>query len=250
VLKTRIIPTVLYSGHTLVKSIKFADLRRVGSPLQAIRVYDLREVDELIFLDIAATVEGCIPDTNLIDELADYCFMPLTVGGGIRSVGHVRDLLRVGADKVSVTTEFARRPEVVSEIAKEFGSQCVVVGIDVRSTGEGYNCVVAGGREGTEFSPVSLARMAEEQGAGEILLTSIDQDGMMDGYDIELIDTVSNAVSIPVIVSGGAGKPAHFEAALAAGASALAAASIFHFTETTPRDIKAYLADKGRAVRL
>lgn len=249
-LKIRIIPVLLYSGHSLVKSIGFEDHRRVGTPLQAIRVYNFRSVDELVFLDIAAAAEKRIPDTSLIDELADHCSTPFAVGGGIRSVDHVRELLRVGADKVIVNTGFVQRPGLAGEISARFGRQCLVVSIDARRVEGGYRCYVDGGREKTLWDPVELARLAEREGAGEILLTSIDNDGRMAGYDLDLVSAVSSAVSIPVIVSGGAGQVEDFEAALVAGASALSAASIFHFTEITPLNVKQFLAGRGRPVRL
>jgi len=244
-------PTLLYKNTTLVKGVGFDSWRRVGSAMQAVKVYNMREVDELVFLDIAATREGRSPDFDLIDDLADECFMPLAVGGGIRSLDDVRRLLRVGADKIVVNTAAVNRPELIREITNRFGSQCVVVSIDARKNrGEDYEAYVESGTRPAGLDPVALARRAESLGAGEVLITSMDRDGTMQGYDIELISRVAKAVSIPVIASGGAGSYAHMAEALRAGASALAAASMFHFTEQTPREAKLYLRDQGFPTRV
>jgi imidazole glycerol-phosphate synthase subunit HisF len=250
-LKTRIMPTLLYKNTTLVKGVGFDSWRRVGSAMQAVKVYNMREVDELVFLDIAATREGRSPDFNLIDDLADECFMPLAVGGGIRSLDDVRKLLQVGADKIVVNTAAVSRPELIGEIANRFGSQCVVVSIDAKNDGHGgYEVFTESGAQPTGIDPVALAQRVESSGAGEILITSMDRDGTMDGYDIDLISQVEKAVAIPVIASGGAGSYTHMEEALRAGASALAAASIFHFTEQTPREAKLHLHGRGFAMRI
>jgi cyclase len=187
----------------------------------------------------------------MVDELADECFMPLTVGGGVRSVEDVRRLLQVGADKVSLNTAAVSSPSLIEEIAREFGSQCVVVSIDARrATGSGYEIAVQSGTRPVALNPVEFARLMERSGAGELLLTAIDRDGTMDGYDTELIASVARAVSIPVIASGGAGCYHHMFEALNSGASAVAAASIFHFTEQTPLGAKRYLAEQGIPVRI
>ncbi|HTD50675.1 MAG TPA: imidazole glycerol phosphate synthase cyclase subunit [Acidimicrobiia bacterium] len=241
------IPTLLHKSFGLVKGVRFDSQRAVGSPMQAIKVYNLRNVDELVFLDVTATVEGRRPDLALIDELADECFMPLAVGGGVGSVDDVRALLGVGADKVVIGTAALRTPNVVRESADRFGSQCVVVSVDTR---DGEVCTKSG-RVPTGRDPVDVAVAVEELGAGEILLQSIDDDGVMNGYDLETVARVSAAVSIPVIASGGAGTFAHMADALRiGGASAVAAASMFHFTEQTPMEAKHYLADHGFAVRI
>jgi cyclase len=246
-LKVRVIPTLLHKSFGLVKGVRFDSQRAVGSPMQAIKVYNLRNVDELVFLDVTATVEGRRPDLALIDELADECFMPLAVGGGVGSVDDVRALLGVGADKVVIGTAALRTPNVVRESADRFGSQCVVVSVDTR---DGEVCTKSG-RVPTGRDPVDVAVAVEELGAGEILLQSIDDDGVMNGYDLETVARVSAAVSIPVIASGGAGTFAHMADALRiGGASAVAAASMFHFTEQTPMEAKHYLADHGFAVRI
>ena len=219
--------------------------------MQAIKVYNLREVDELVFLDISATIESREPDFETIDELADECFMPLTVGGGVRSVDDVGRLLRVGADKVSLNTAAVTHPDVISAAAERFGTQCVVVSIDARRVGDGYEVWTGAGTRPTGIDPVGLAVEAERRGAGEILLTSIDRDGTMEGYDIDLTARVTSAVSIPVIASGGAGTYDHMVSAISeGGAAAIAAASIFHFTQQTPLEAKQHLRARGFPVRL
>lgn len=219
--------------------------------MQAVKVYNMRQVDELVFLDITATLNGREVDFELIDEIADECFMPLTVGGGIRHVDQVRHLLMVGADKVAVNTAVIERPEIISEISENFGRQCCVASIDCRKTDVGWIVYTRSGTQNTNLDPVSVAKKVERLGAGEILLTSIDRDGTMEGYDIELISAVSKSVSIPVIASGGAGSFADMDVAFKmGGASALAAASIFHFTELTPREAKLALNELGHHVRI
>ncbi len=251
-LKTRIIPTVLLKEVGLVKGVAFDSWRRVGTALQTIRVYNMRDVDELIFLDIAATPNGTPPQFSEIDELADHCFMPMTVGGGIRSIEDIRSLLAVGADKVAINTGAIETPSLVSDGAREFGSQCIVVSIDVRHSSEGRAEVVACcGKQPTGLDAVAWAKEVERLGAGEILLTSVERDGTMTGYDIDLVRDVAGAVHIPVIASGGCGNYSHMAEVLQkTRASALAAASMFHFTEQTPREAKRYLAERGFHVRL
>ncbi len=250
-LKTRIMPTLLYKDTTLVKGVGFESWRRVGSAMQAIKVYNMREVDELVFLDITATRDRRPPDFDLIDDLADECFMPIAVGGGITDAEDVRRLLMVGADKVVVNTAAVDRPQIVSEIAERFGSQSIVVSIDAKREQNGHHqAYVDAGTRPSGLEPVTLAKRAEADGAGEILITSIELDGTMDGYDLDLVRAVAEAVSVPVIASGGAGEYRHLAEALEAGASALAAASIFHFTEQTPREAKGFLHERGYPVRL
>jgi len=245
-------PTVLFKDVGLVKGIAFDSWRRVGSAMQAVKVYNMREVDELVYLDITATSDRRPPDFESVDDLADECFMPLTVGGGIRTVEDVRRLLQVGADKVAINTMAVEKPKVIGHIAERFGSQCVVVSIDARRRADGTHEVYThAGTVATGRNPVSLAREVEALGAGEILLTSIDRDGTMMGYDIELTRMVSSAVSIPVVASGGAGRYQDMAEVLREGkASAVAAASIFHFTEQTPLEAKRFLREQGFAVRL
>jgi len=219
--------------------------------MQAVKVYNVREVDELVFLDIAATDSGRQPDFETIDDLADECFMPLTVGGGVQSLEHVRRLLTVGADKVSLNTAAVENPGLISESAKRFGSQCVVVSIDARKAPNGrYEVFTHSGKQQTGKEPQHWAQQAESLGAGEILLTSVDRDGTMEGYDLELVRRVSAAVRIPVIASGGAGNYGHMVSVLKdGGASAVAAASMFHFTEQTPLEAKRFLKAQGFPVR-
>ena len=251
-LKVRIIPTLLFKDFGLVKGVGFDSWRRVGSAMQAVKVYNMREVDELIFLDIRATCEQRSPDLSVIDELADECFIPLTVGGGVRTIADVRNLLQVGADKVAINTAMVANPDLIRLATEEFGSQCVVVSIDAKCYPDGhYEVFTHAGTQPTSIHPVDLAQQAEALGAGEILLTAIERDGTMQGYELELIAAVSRAVSIPVIASGGAGSYEHMYSALTAGgASAVAAASIFHFTEQTPLEAKHYLKQQGINVRL
>ena len=250
-LKVRIMPTLLYKDVGLVKGVGFNSWRRVGSAMQTVKVYNLRQVDELVLLDIRATLDGRGPDLAAVDELADECFMPLTVGGGVRTIDDVRALLMVGADKVSMNTAAIEKPELVREVADRFGSQCAVVSIDARRQSDGtYEVFTHAGTHDTGLDPVTVARNAERMGAGEILLTSIDHDGAMDGYDLDLTAMVSAAVNLPVIASGGAGTYQDLADALGQGhASAVAAASMFHFTEQTPLEAKRYLGGLGFAVR-
>jgi cyclase len=251
-IKVRLIPTLLFKDFGLVKGVSFDSWRRVGSAMQAVKVYNLREVDELIFLDITATLDGRPPDLEAVDELADECFMPLTVGGGVRSLEHVRGLLSVGADKVALNTAAVENPDLIRQIAGQFGSQCVVASIDCKQQANGgYEVWTHAGTRPTGLEPVALAKKLEVLGAGEILLTSIDRDGTMSGYDLALTRQVSQAVSIPLIASGGAGNYEHLAAVLREGqASDVAAASIFHFTQQTPLEAKRYLADAGFPMRL
>jgi len=250
-LKIRVMPTLLYKDFGLVKGVGFDSWRRIGSAMQAVKVYNLREVDELVFLDITASREGRPPDFGTVDELADECFMPLAVGGGIRTLEHVQRLLQVGADKVVVNTAAVESPDLVRHIARRFGSQCVVVSIDTRRHAHGaYEVYTHAGTTPTGKDPVAMAREAEAAGAGEILITSIDQDGTMKGYDVRLTRLVADAVTIPVIASGGAGTYAHMAEVLSEGhSSAVAAASVFHFTHQTPAEAKRYLRDHGFVVR-
>jgi len=250
--KIRVMPTLLFKEVGLVKGVGFDSWRRVGSAMQAVKVYNMREVDELVYLDVTATTDKRPPDFESVDELADECFMPLTVGGGVRTVDDVRRLLQVGADKVAVNTAAVENPAVIREMAQRFGSQCVVVSIDARRRADGtHEAYTHAGTVATGRDPVSLAQEVEALGAGEILLTSIERDGTMTGYDVELTRRVSEAVSIPVIASGGAGTYAHMAEVLRDGrASAVAAASMFHFTEQTPLEAKRYLREQGFRVRL
>lgn len=250
-LKIRVMPTMLYKDYGLVKGKGFDSWRRTGSLMQTVKVYNMREVDELVFVDIAATAEGREPDYALVDDFADDCFMPLTVGGGVRTLDQVGRLLAVGADKVAVNSAAVADPELIGRIAKRYGSQCCVVSIDFRRAGGKAEVVTESGRKPTGLAPAAFAKECAERGAGEILLTSIDRDGTFEGYDVETTRAVSEAVKIPVIASGGCGNYDHMAEVLSkGGASAVAAASIFHFTEQTPLEAKKLLAAKGFRVRL
>ncbi len=250
-LKVRVIPTLLWKQFGLVKGVGFDSWRRVGPVLPAIKVYNQREVDELVLVDIVAHQSDDDPDFESIDEFGQDCFVPLTVGGGITHIQQVQRLLRAGADKVAVNTAAYARPELVSEIAGRHGAQCVVASIDVRTQdGGGWACFSHAGKQAPGREVVAWARELQDRGAGKILITSIERDGTMQGYDLPLIEAVVRAVDIPVIASGGAGNYQHMvEAVTQAGASAVAAASIFHFTEQTPAGAKAALAAAGVPVR-
>lgn len=251
-LKTRIMPTLLYKDLGLVKGKSFDSWRRVGSLMQAIKVYNMREVDELIFLDITASNNLREPDYELVKDFAYECFMPLTIGGGISCIEHVRKLLKVGADKVSINSAAVLRPELIKEISCEFGSQCIVISIDAKKTEKGfYEVFTHSGSKATGINAIEWAKTVEKYSAGEILITSIDSDGSMNGYDLDLIKSITSEVNIPVIASGGAGNYNDmYEAISIAKASAVAAASIFHFTEQTPIEAKKYLSQKGIPTRL
>jgi cyclase len=249
-LKTRVIPTLLYKDFGLVKGIAFDSCRAVGSPMQAIKVYEMRGVDELVLFDVTATLQERPPDFELVDDLADDCFMPLTVGGGVRNIEHVRGLLQVGADKVSLGTAALEEPQLIEAAANCFGTQCVVVSIDVRRDGGVATVWSRSGTVDTGRSPAEVAKEVEARGAGEIVLQSVDRDGTMDGYDLDSLRDVCDAVSIPVVASGGAGTYDHMlDAVRDGGASAVAAASMFHFTEQTPQGAKDHLHEHGVAVR-
>lgn len=250
-LKARVIPTILWKDVGIVKGVGFNSWRRVGSLLPAIKVYNTRQVDELIIVDISATDQGREPDYEVIDEIADECFVPLTVGGGVNKIEHIKKLLRAGADKVSINSGCYHNPELVSRGADLFGSQCIVVSIDAFKHPDGrYECYSNSGKMPTGKDVMEWAIEMEKRGAGELLITSIQNDGALSGYDINLIKSISSAVNIPVIASGGASNYEDlFDALNSGGASAVAAASIFHFTEQTPLEAKHYLGKKGIAIR-
>lgn len=249
-LKTRIIPTLLYRDYGLVKGVGFDSWRHVGSLMQSIKVYNMRNVDELIIVDIKATNDGRTPDYSWVNDFADDCFMPLTVGGGVSSPDHVGRLLDVGADKVAMNTAAFDDPELIEKVASKYGSQCAIVSIDFKRSDRSLEVVTNSGRNPRGMDIMTFAKIAEERGAGEILLTSVDLDGTMRGYDLEAVKAVSDAVTIPVIASGGAGNYQHMlEAIQQGGATAVAAASIFHFTEQTPAEARAHLRNAGIPVR-
>jgi imidazole glycerol-phosphate synthase subunit HisF len=250
-LKVRVIPTLLWKGFGLVKGVAFNSWRRVGSVLPAIKVYNSRDVDELIVVDITASSETRSPDHESIVEFSEECSVPLCVGGGISSLEHITALLHSGADKVCINSAALSHPEIISRATNRYGAQCIVVSIDARREEDGsYSVFSLSGTKKCGRDPVAWAREVYDRGAGEILLTSIDRDGTMLGYDLSLIEAVTSAVDIPVIASGGAGDYLHMIAAVKeAGASAVAAASMFHFTEQTPLGAKQALERAGIPVR-
>jgi imidazole glycerol-phosphate synthase subunit HisF len=249
-LAKRIIPCLDVKDGRVVKGVRFVDLRDAGDPVEAAMAYDAQGADELVFLDITASHENRAIMLDVVRRTAEGIYMPLTVGGGIRSIDDVRRLLRAGADKVSLNTAALARPDVIREAAERFGSQCIVVAIDARREGDGWGVYTHGGRRPAGRDAVRWACEAVALGAGEILLTSMDRDGTKDGYDLELTRAVSDAVSVPVIASGGAGSLEHFHDALVDGrADAALAASLFHFGIHTIAEAKQYLADRGVEVR-
>jgi imidazole glycerol-phosphate synthase subunit HisF len=249
-LAKRIIPCLDVKDGRVVKGVRFVDLRDAGDPVEAAIAYDAQGADELVFLDITASHEARDIMLDVVRRTAEGIYMPLTVGGGIRSVDDVRRLLRAGADKVSLNTAALARPELIREAAERFGSQCIVVAIDARREGEHSRVYTHGGRNPAGRDAVAWAQEAVALGAGEILLTSMDRDGTKDGYDLELTRAVSEAVTVPVIASGGAGTLEHFHEALVDGqADAALAASLFHFGIHTIAETKRYLAERGVEVR-
>lgn len=250
-LAKRIIPCLDIKDGRVVKGVNFVNLRDAGDPVEQARLYDAQGADELVFLDISATHEGRKTTLELVSRVAETVFMPLTVGGGIREVDDMRNLLLAGADKVSVNSAAVKRPELLSEGASRFGAQCIVLAIDARRRGASWEVYVAGGRTPTGMDAVEWAVRGVELGAGEILLTSMDADGTLAGYDLELTSIVSNMVSVPVIASGGAGCVAHFADVLTKGmADAALAASLFHDGKLRIPELKEALRLQGVPVRL
>ncbi len=250
-LTKRIIPCLDVTGGRVVKGTKFLELRDAGDPVECAKIYDAQGADELVFLDITASSDNRATMVEVVERTASECFMPLTVGGGIRTVEDMTVMLHAGADKVSINTSAIERPGLVSEGAARFGSQCIVVAIDARRRPEGgWTVYTHGGRNPTNLEAVAWAKQVEDLGAGEILLTSMDADGTKEGYDMELVRAVSGTVNIPVIASGGAGTLEHLAHVLQnGGADAVLAASIFHFGEYTVGDVKRFLAQRGVPVR-
>jgi cyclase len=246
----RIIPCLDVDGDRVVKGVRFLDLKVKGDPVELAWRYEELGADELVLLDVTATVEGRRPFYRVIRDVASTIMIPFTVGGGVRSLEDVGRLLDSGADKVSINTAAFRNPRLVEEAAREYGSQSIVVAIDARRRPWGWEVFLAGGRVPTGADAVEWARRAAALGAGEILVTSIDRDGTREGYDVELVEAVASAAGVPVIASGGAGKPEHFYEAYLAGATGLLAAGVFHDGLLTPRGVKEYLASRGVEVRL
>lgn len=248
----RIIPCLDVKNGRVVKGVNFVDLKDAGDPVEIAEAYDKAGADELVFLDITATSDDRGTVVDMVRRVAEKVFIPFTVGGGIRTVEDFKVLLREGADKISINSSAINRPELISEAAEKFGSQCVVVAIDARrrEDGTGWNVYKNGGRIDTGLDAIEWAKKADRLGAGEVLLTSMDCDGTKSGYDIELTRQIAESVSIPVIASGGAGTMEHFYDALTEGeADAALAASLFHYKELEIRELKDYLAKRGVPVR-
>ena len=247
----RIIPCLDVHGGRVVKGVNFVNLQDAGDPVEIADAYDKAGADELVFLDITASSDNRATVTDMVRRVAEKVFIPFTVGGGIRTVEYFKAILREGADKISVNSAAISNPRLISEAAMKFGSQCVVVAIDAKRSGDGFHVYKNGGRIDTGLDAVQWAVHAEKLGAGEILLTSMDCDGTKAGYDLELTRAISQAVGSPVIASGGAGTKEHFYDALTAGgADAALAASLFHYKELEIREVKQYLRDRGLSVRL
>lgn len=250
VLKKRVIPVLLLSDGRMAKGRQFKDYRDTGDPRSAARIYNAQYADELAFIDIQAGLESRGALLDIVRMASSECFMPLTVGGGITHVDDVRALLLAGADKVIITTAAVRQPELIRQAAETFGSQCVVAGVDFRSEGGNARVWIKCGTEATDLDPVDHARHLVELGAGEILLNSIDRDGMMAGYDLEMASRVADAVSVPVIICGGAGNFMHLaEAFQQTAVAAAACASLFHFGDNNPIRARSYLRNAGIPVR-
>jgi imidazole glycerol-phosphate synthase subunit HisF len=251
-LSVRVIPCLDVNKGRVVKGVNFVDLIDAGDPVEAAKAYEKQGADELVFLDITASSENRGIMLDVVRKTADQCFMPLTVGGGLRSVDDIRAMLNAGADKVSLNTSAVLTPELVNEASSFFGNQCIVVAIDAKRNGPGrWNVYTHGGRKDTGRDAVEWAREVVKRGAGEILLTSMDGDGTQKGYDLELTRAVSDAVEVPVIASGGVGNLQHLaDGILKGGASAVLAASIFHFGTYTIAQAKEYLAKQGIPVRI
>jgi cyclase len=233
----------------VVKGTRFIDIRDAGDPVELAAHYDAEGADELVFLDITATADKRATVVELARRAADDVFVPFTIGGGVRTVDDAHAVLDAGADKVSVNSAAVVRPDLIDEMARVFGAQCVVLAIDAKARPEGFEVYVAGGRTATGRDAVEWAREGVERGAGEILLTSMDRDGTQDGYDLELTRSISSCVDVPVIASGGAGEPQHLVDAFSSGADAVLCASIFHYGAYRISDVKASLRDAGIAVR-
>jgi cyclase len=251
-LAVRVIPCLDVDAGRVVKGVNFKELRDAGDPVELARTYDAEGADELTFLDISASHEGRATTVEIVAATAEQVFIPLTVGGGVGSTADVDTLLRAGADKVAVNTAAIRRPELIAEIADRFGNQVLVLSVDARrasGTDSGFEVTTHGGRVGTGLDAVAWAARAEELGAGEILLNAMDADGTRDGFDLPLIHLVREAVSLPVIASGGAGRVEHFPPAVEAGADAVLAASVFHFGQVRIGEVKAGLTEAGYPVR-
>ncbi len=251
-LAVRVIPCLDVDNGRVVKGVNFVNLRDAGDPVEMATVYDAEGADELTFLDITASSDSRSTTFDVVGRTADQVFIPLTVGGGVRTPEDVDRLLRAGADKVGINTAAINRPQVIAEIAQRFGNQVLVLSVDARRSSEqpsGFEVTTHGGRQSARLDAVEWARTATELGAGEILLNSMDADGTRDGFDLEMIRAVRDVVQVPLIASGGAGRLEHFPAAVAAGADAVLAASVFHFGDMTIGQVKETLRAAGHRVR-
>ena len=251
-LKKRIIPCLDVKGGRVVKGINFVDLIDAGDPVEQATIYNQNGADEICFLDITASSDKRDILLDTVKKTAECCFVPLTVGGGVRSIQDIRKLLLAGADKVSINTAAIKNPDLIKESANKFGSQCIVVAIDAKKTKDNtWEVFTHGGREPTQLNALEFAKLAQENGAGEILLTSMDRDGTKEGYDIELTKKISSSLNIPVIASGGVGNLEHLkDGIIKGGSSAVLAASIFHFGEYSIQEAKEYLKKENVPVRL
>ncbi|MDR3048391.1 MAG: imidazole glycerol phosphate synthase subunit HisF [Elusimicrobiota bacterium] len=249
-LSIRIIPCLDVAGGRVVKGVNFINLRDAGDPVEVAKRYNQEGADEIVFLDITATHEARNTTVDIVRKTAEQVFIPLTVGGGIKTLGDIRNLLNAGADKVSLNSIAVKEPQIIKEASDIFGRQCVVVAIDAKKTcGNKWSVFVHGGRIDTGIDVVEWAKKAVSLGAGEILLTSMDRDGTKDGYDIELLKIVSSSAAVPIIASGGAGEYKHFAEACINGASAVLAASLFHYNLMSIADLKAYLKKQNIKTR-
>ncbi len=246
----RIIPCLDVKDGRVVKGINFVGLRDAGNPVEVAKRYNEEGADEITFLDITATHEDRDTMVDMVEEVAKEVFIPLTVGGGIRTLEDIYKLLKVGCDKISINSYAIKNPDFINEASKRFGSQCIVIAIDAKKTGDSWNVYVSGGRIDTGLDALEWAKEVQSRGAGEILLTSMDCDGVKTGYDIELTSKMSRMLDIPVIASGGAGTMEHIKEAFQNDADAALAASIFHFKEIDIMDLKRYLKDEGIPVRI
>jgi len=249
-LKNRIIPCLDVKNGRVVKGINFVDLKDAGDPVEQAKIYSDGGADEICFLDITASNENRETIYEVVERTSKKCFVPLTVGGGVRSVEDINKLLNCGADKVSINTAAVQNPEVIIEGSKKFGSQCIVVAIDAKKNDDKWEVFTHGGRNNTEMNAIDFAKKIEDSGAGELLVTSMDRDGTQVGYDIDLISIISSKINIPVIASGGVGNLDHLVDGIKSGASAVLAASIFHYGKHSVKDAKEYLDSKGIPVRI
>ncbi len=249
-LKNRIIPCLDVKNGRVVKGINFVDLKDAGDPVEQAKIYSDGGADEICFLDITASNENRDTIYDVVERTSKNCFVPLTVGGGVRSIEDINKLLNCGADKVSINTAAVQNSKVVEESSKKFGSQCIVVAIDAKKNGENWEIFTHGGRNSTGIDAIQFANKMEESGAGELLVTSMDKDGTQSGYDIDLMKKISSNVNIPVIASGGVGTLDHLAEGISSGASAVLAASIFHYGTFSIQEAKQYLASKDIPVRI